>query len=70
MKIGQTLKEHREQIGISQTQLAKEIGTSHQNINRWERDIISPNIEFCVILADFYGISIDELIGHEVKKNW
>lgn len=67
---GKKLREHRENAGLSQTQLGKHTNISHQNINRWERDIISPNIEYCVILADFYGISIDELIGHDIKKNW
>ena len=67
---GKKMREHRENAGLSQTQLGKQTNISHQNINRWERDIISPSIEYCVILADFYGISIDELIGHEIKKNW
>lgn len=28
-----------------------------------------PSIEFCIRLADFYGISIDELIGREIKNS-
>lgn len=60
---GEFLKNHREVAGISQLELSKKIGTSHQNINRWERGEVLPNIDFCVKLADFYGISIDELIG-------
>ena len=43
------------------------IGTSHQNINRWEKGEVIPNIDFCVKLADFYGISLDELVGREIK---
>ncbi len=70
MNYGNFLKEKREQNNLSQMQLAKMVNTSHQNINRWERNITLPNIDFCVKLADFYGISIDELVGHEIKKNW
>lgn len=70
MNYGNELKSHREQAGISQTELAKQIGISHQNINRWERNLVIPNIDFCVKLADFYGITLDELIGREVKKTW
>ena len=70
MDYGTNLKMMREQNKISQFELAKMIGTSHQNISRWERNLVLPNIDFCVKLADFYGISVDELIGHTPKKNW
>ena len=70
MDYGTNLKTIREQYKISQFELAKKIGTSHQNISRWERNLVLPNIDFCVKLADFYGISVDELIGHTLKKNW
>lgn len=65
-KYGEALKYHREALGISQLELSKKIGTSHQNINRWERGIVLPNIDFCVKLADFYGISLDELVGRDL----
>ncbi|MCM1546209.1 MAG: helix-turn-helix transcriptional regulator [Clostridiales bacterium] len=68
MELNETIKYYREQKGISQLELAKRIGTSHQNINRWESGEVSPSIEFCVRLADFYGISLDELVGRE-KNN-
>ncbi len=63
---GEALKYQREQLKLSQLELAKKIGTSHQNINRWERNEVLPNIDFCVKLADFYGITLDELVGRNV----
>lgn len=60
---GESLKYHRERLGMSQNELAQKIGTSHQNINRWERGEVLPNIDFCVKLAEFYGITVDELIN-------
>lgn len=62
---GEALRYQREIMGISQFELAKKINTSHQNINRWEKGEVLPNIDFCVQLADFYGITLDELIGRE-----
>lgn len=62
---GEALKFQREQAGLSQSGLAKEIGTSHQNINRWENGIVFPSIEFCIRLADYYEISLDELVGRD-----
>lgn len=63
---GEALKYQREINGLSMLELAKKINTSHQNISRWEAGTTLPNIDFCVQLADFYGISLDELIGRDV----
>ncbi len=59
------LKEQREKLGLSQSMVAKKIGTSHQNISRWESGKILPNIYFCIKLADLYNISLDELVGRD-----
>ena len=59
------LKYHREKNNLSQNKLAKETGIKQQNINRWEKGEATPNIEFCIKLADFYGISLDELVGRD-----
>ena len=62
---GESLKYQREINGFSTVELAKRIGTSHQNIGRWEKNEVVPGIDFCVRLADFYGITLDELIGRD-----
>lgn len=67
-KYGEFLRQQRESLQLSQVELAKKVGTSHQNINRWERGVVLPNIDFCVKLADFYGISLDELVGRDFKE--
>lgn len=66
LNYGEALKYQREKLNISQLELAKKIGTSHQNVNRWEKGEVVPNIDFCVKLADFYGITLDELIGRSI----
>lgn len=65
MRYGEALKIQRELAGLNQIELANKIGISQQNISRWERDEVLPNIDFCVKLADFYNITIDELIGRD-----
>ena len=68
MKYGEELKFHRTKVGLSQEQLAKEINTSQQNISRWEKNEVEPSISFCITLADYYDISLDELVGREFKS--
>lgn len=63
---GKTIKEIRKVYGYTQTQLAKATNIVQQNLSAWENNVNIPNIDFCVRLADFYGISIDELIGREI----
>jgi len=67
LNYGEALKYQREKLNISQLELSKKIGTSHQNISRWEKGEVLPNIDFCVKLAEFYGITLDELIGRNVN---
>ena len=62
---GKVFKEQREKLGISQSKVANKINTSHQNVSRWESGKILPSIDFCVKLADLYGITLDELVGRD-----
>lgn len=56
----------RESRGLSQQQLAEQIGSTQQNIHRYERDLSSPDIATLKILADFFETSIDYLVDHPV----
>lgn len=62
---GESLRYQREIRGYSQTALAKATGLNQQMISWWEAGKGLPNIDFCVQLADYYGISLDELVGRD-----
>lgn len=62
---GEALKYQREIANLTQPELAKQIGTSQANISRWEHGEVIPNIDFCVKLAKFYEVSLNELLGLE-----
>lgn len=59
----EALKYHREINNISQSYLSKATGISQQKISYYESGKHSPSIDDCIKLADYYHISIDELIG-------
>ena len=46
--------------------MAKAIGVNHQNIYRWESGKAQPSLEMCIKLADYFGVSLDEL-AHGVQ---
>ena len=62
-KIASRLKELREEKGLSMQALSKIVGISDSSLGRWERgesDITGDNL---LILADFFGVSTDYLLG-------
>ena len=62
---GEALKNQRESSGLTQLELANATNIKQQNISRWELNQAVPNIDFCVKLADYYGITLDELVGRD-----
>lgn len=68
MKINEALKYQREVNGYSQSALAKETGISQPKISYYESGKHLPLIEDCIKLADFYGITLDELVGRDLKE--
>lgn len=65
MDYGKSFKELRQEKGLSQRELAMATGISQQAISCWEQNKRTPNMDDCIKLADFYGITLDELVGRE-----
>ena len=65
MRFGEILKELRSERGISQATLAKQIGVSQKAIDYWERGINEPKASYIVLLADYFGVTCDFLLGKE-----
>ena len=68
LNYGQALKYQREINKKTLLQVEKETGISNANLSRWENNKILPNIDFCVQLADYYGITLDELVGRDYGR--
>lgn len=64
---GEALKYQRELRNLSQSELARATGLKQQMISHWEANKGLPNIDFCVRLAEYYDITVDELIGRGNK---
>lgn len=58
------LRKLRINRGISQQQLADVIGTSQQSVNKYENHSVEPDISALIKLADYFGTTIDYLVGH------
>lgn len=62
---GKEIKNVRKASGFSQVEVSKATGISQSTMSWIESDQGVPNIQQCVKLADFYGITLDELIGRD-----
>lgn len=67
-KIGSFLKELRKEKDITQEQLAEKINVSGRTVSRWETGSNMPDISLLAELAEFYDVSIPEIIDGEKKS--
>lgn len=62
---GERIKEHRRRLDLSQQALGEKLGISSVAVSKWERGQSQPDIPTLKRLADIFGVSLDELCGHE-----
>lgn len=67
MTVGEKIAKLRTAGGISQEELAEQIGVSRQSISKWEIDQAIPQIDKVLLLCDYFHISADELLRSEMK---
>ena len=68
IKIGMIIKKLRADNNITQDTLATAIGVTPQAISRWESEGGYPDIELLPMLADFFSVSTDELLGYKLSE--
>lgn len=65
LMIGNKLKKLRRDKDLTQEEVATHLGISYQAISKWERGDGYPDITMLPTLANYFGVSVDELIGME-----
>ena len=68
MTMGSVIINHRKRLGLTQETLAQELGVTNQAVSKWELEQACPDVMLLPVLADIFGITIDELFGREPKK--
>ncbi len=63
------LVELRKIHDMSQEELADIIGVSRQTLSKYETGESLPDIEKCKLIANAFGVSIDDLLNYEPKEN-
>lgn len=62
--IGENVKRLRTAKGLTQEELADFLGVSFQAVSKWERGLAYPDVETIPVIANYFGVTIDELMGN------
>ena len=62
MNIGEQLKLRRRKAGFTQEQIASRMNITRQTLSNWEVGKNVPDIHSIIVLAQLYGLSLDELL--------
>ena len=70
MDFSHKLKELRQARGISQAELAEALHVSRSAVAKWENGLGMPNKESAGMVADYFGINVEELLSEnkETRK--
>ena len=63
MKIGEKIKELRQEKGLSQMQLSKLIGVSQKAVDYWERNVNEPKASYIIAIVRIFDITFDEFFA-------
>ncbi len=65
LNLGNKIRELRHHDGRTQEMLADALGVTSQAVSRWESGGSYPDMEMIPAIANYFGITIDELFGYE-----
>ncbi len=65
IQLGNKIARKRKERGLTQEELAHHLGVSKPAVSKWESGQSYPDILLLPVLASYFNISVDELIGYE-----
>lgn len=68
MKLGAQIKKLRNELALSQEELAEKVFVSRQSISNWENDKTYPDIKSLLLLSEIFSVSLDNLVKGDIEK--
>ena len=69
IRLGENIKENRKRLNLTQEKLAEALGVTVGAVHKWESGISAPELSMLIKIAAFFEISVDVLLGYEIKNN-
>ena len=70
MELGKKIRQLRFKAGLTQEQLAEKLGIGAQSVSKWENAVAMPDITTLPLLAEIFGISIDDLFDLSTEQRF
>ena len=68
MELGKKIRQLRFKAGLTQEQLAEKLGIGAQSVSKWENAVAMPDITTLPLLAEIFGVSIDDLFDLSTEQ--
>lgn len=68
MKFGENLQKLRKEKGISQEQLAEQLGVTRQSVSKWESGSSYPEMDKLVTICQIFNCDLDSLINKDISQ--
>lgn len=65
VKIGKYIAQKRKNLGLTQRDIAEQLGMSDKSVSKWERGVCLPDVSVYMELCRIIGISLNEFIAGE-----
>lgn len=65
IKFPERLKELRLEMGMTQSELAKELKVTQATVAKWENGDLEPSLDMLRDMKMYFGVTVDDLLGLE-----
>ncbi len=69
LQLAESIRTLRKERAMTQEQLAEALGVTPGAVHKWEAGLSVPELRLVVEMADFFGISVDALLGYSIRDN-
>ena len=67
MNLGLQIKKYRNELNMSQDELAEKVFVSRQSVSNWENDKTYPDINSLLLLSEVFQVSLDQLVKGDLE---
>jgi putative transcriptional regulator len=64
-RLANRLKDRRTELGLTQAQLAEQVGVTRKTVNTVENGVFTPSATLAIRLAQALGVSVEQLFWIE-----
>lgn len=68
MDLGKKIRAHRDELGLTQAELADKLGLTYSSVSQWESGRATPRTPILRQLADLFNTTVADLMGEDTSE--